>query len=65
MTPTQYRLLVAYIRVWVVELESYTLEEAVADVGLTLSVEEAMHELWKCGWNWDGETLTLEYEGDE
>ena len=64
MNTIQYRALIAYVKFWVID-GNFTFKEAITHLGITLSEEEVVDELWKSGWTWDSEHGTLEYEYEE
>jgi hypothetical protein len=43
----------------------FGMEEAMKDVGITISKEDVVHHLWKCGWEYDEATDTIRYDEEE
>lgn len=58
MTDGQYRALVAWLGFWK-HWPQYSIEQAMADIGIKCSKESAIEQLYKAGHNWDDASKTL------
>lgn len=64
MSTGQYRALIAYLSFWPKTWDDFSFDGALQDIGISLTKDEVLHELFIAGWNWDDEKGTMSYDVD-